>query len=30
MEKVVLIQKNGDYEVEVSFTENEVTSSNAI
>jgi len=26
--KVVLIQKNGDYEVEASFTENEVTSSN--
>ena len=26
---LVLIQKNGDYEVEASFTENEVASSNA-
>ncbi|HEY6286188.1 MAG TPA: hypothetical protein VIX20_11035 [Ktedonobacteraceae bacterium] len=28
-DKVVLIQKNGDSEVEASFTENEVASSNA-
>jgi hypothetical protein len=29
-DELVLIQKNGDYEVECSFTKNEVTSSNAI